>query len=108
MIRRVLDRLRGHPGEPSAPPLRPNELRREVVQAERRRREALAAAVASPRMGEEERPPRERAVTPPVAQVLDQAAFPSILKTRVGLRQAWLMKEILDAPVGMRGRDRGR
>jgi hypothetical protein len=109
MMQRMLDALRRLSGEqPSMSQSRPNELRREVVQAERRRREIRAAEVATPRMSEEERPPRERVVTPPVAREIERNAFPGVLRTRAGLRQAWLMKEILDTPVALRGPSRDR
>ena len=110
MIRRILDTLLlRRPGDrPSMPQLRPNELRREVVQAERRRREARAPAAFSPVLAEEERPSRERVVAAPVAREIERSLLLGALKTRAGMRQAWLMKEILDPPVGMRGPYRDR
>jgi hypothetical protein len=110
MIRRILDTLllRRSGEMPSMAQLRPNELRREVVQAERRRREARATAVSSPGLSEEERPPRERVVAPPAARDIERNSLLGALKTRAGMRQAWLMKEILDPPVGMRGLYRDR
>src|SRR5688572_23464407 len=101
MIRRILDAFLRRPGEmPSMAQLRPNELRREVVQAERRRRAARAGEVATPGMTEEHRPPRERVVAPPVDRDIERNSLLGALKTRAGMRQAWLMKEILDPPVG--------
>jgi hypothetical protein len=59
-------------------------------------------------LSEEERPPRERVVMTPVARDIERKEHIGALKTRAGMRQAWLLKEILDPPVGMRGPDHER
>ena len=105
MIQRILDALRRRGEQEPARPLRPNELRRDVVQAERRRREATPAARVGrfPPVSEEERAPRK----PPPAQLesppVSQHALGAVLRTRTGLRTAWLAKEVLGPPPGLRG-----
>lgn len=102
-MQRVINFLRRRQGSP-APPIRPNELRREVVQAERQRREARRTPAAAPRVPfDEATAPRLR---PPVAASQPVAAVNPVvraLQSRSGLRQAWLMTEILGPPVALRG-----
>lgn len=101
-MQRVIRFLRRRRGLP-APPMRPNELRRDVVQAERQRRE-VRRTPAAPRVPfDEATAPRQR---PPVAAAQPVAAVNPVmraLQTRTGLRQAWLMMEILGPPVARRG-----
>ena len=103
MMRRVRDFLRRRLEiYAPAPPLRPNELRRDVVQAERQRRDSRRVPAAGPRVPfDEATAPRQR---PAVAPVQPATANPVLrgLQTRAGLRQAWLMAEILREPVAMR------
>ena len=85
---------------------RPNELRREVVRTGRlpqEARQADAAVRASRRAPEEERAPRERMPASPDASGTTERALVSALKSRSGLRQAWLLKEVLGPPVALRG-----
>jgi hypothetical protein len=107
MIGRILDALQRRLVE-QAPQrqYRPNELRREVVRTGRLHQEARqadAAARASRRAPEEERPPRERMPAPPDAPATNERALTSALKSRSGLRQAWVLKEVLGPPVALRG-----
>ncbi len=101
MIGRVLDAFRRH-GDPPGQALRPNELRRDAARAERLRREALRAeaAASQPRRPREE--PREpeaaRAGRPDGGALLVAA-----LRSRSGLRQAWLVQEVLGPPRALRG-----
>jgi hypothetical protein len=112
MIGRILDALRRSLVE-QAPErqYRPNELRREVVRTGRLHQEARqtdAAARASRRAPEEERAPREPRLASPDAPRTTERALVSALKTRSGLRQAWVLKEVLGPPVALRGpRDDG-
>jgi hypothetical protein len=112
MIRRILDALRrGLIDQAPERQYRPNELRREVVRAGRIQqdaRQADAATRASRRAPEEERAPRERRPASPDAQATIERALISALTSRSGLRQAWVLKEVLGPPVALRGpRDDG-
>ena len=112
MIGRILDALRGSVAKQGPErQYRPNELRREEVRAGRLRQEAMHADAvmrASPRALEEERAPRARRPASPDAHVTTERALTSVLKSRSGLRQAWVLKEVLGPPVALRGpRDDG-
>ena len=107
MIGRILDALRRSVAE-QAPErqYRPNELRREVVRAGRLRQEAIptdAVMRASPRALEEERAPRGQVLASPDAQATTERVLTGVLKSRSGLRQAWVLKEVLGPPVALRG-----
>ena len=107
MIGRILDALRRRVAE-QAPErqYRPNELRREVVRTGRLQQEARqtdAAVRRSPRAVEEERAPRERMPVLPEPSATTERALVTALQTRAGLRQAWLLKEVLGPPVALRG-----
>ncbi len=108
MMQRLRDALRRRrSAEPPHRQYRPNELRLDVVRAERLRRDARRAEPAVSQPGRsleelQERRPREspRGLRlPNRARRLRQIAA---LKTRSGLRQAWLLKEILDPPLALR------
>jgi hypothetical protein len=107
MMRRLRDALRrGRSTEQPQRQYRPNELRLDVVRAERLRREARQAdpaADSSWRSLEEleERRPQE-SVPAPAAGSRRASRQIAALKTRSGLRQAWLLKEILDPPRALR------
>ncbi len=107
MIGRILDALRRSVAEQgSERQYRPNELRREIVRTGRLHQEARqadAVARASRRAPEEERAPRERMPASPDAPVTTERALVSALKSRSGLRQAWVLKEVLGPPVALRG-----
>ena len=106
MIRRILDALRRRQGEQEpARQLRPNELRRDVVQAERRRREATPAARVGrfPPVSEEERAPRKPPPALSEPQPVSQHALGAVLRSRSGLRAAWLAKEVLGPPPALLG-----
>ena len=86
--------------------LRPNELRREVVREERLRREARQIDPLANRQGPSLEEQRARPPSSPVLPaVRARAASPhvSALRTQSGLRQAWLLKEILGPPLALRG-----
>jgi hypothetical protein len=106
MIGRILDALQRRLVE-QAPQrqYRPNELRREVVRAGRLHQEARqsdTAARTSRRAPEEERAPRARLPASPTAPATTDRALISALKSRSGLRQAWVLKEVLGPPVALR------
>jgi hypothetical protein len=87
-------------------PLRPNELRRDVAREERLRREARRIEPLPNRQGpslEEQRARPASPSVPPAAPARAASPHVSALKTHSGLRQAWLLKEILGPPVGLRG-----
>jgi hypothetical protein len=95
----------------AAPPerqYRPNELRLDVVRAERLRREARGAEPLSSvpaRSREEllgpEPGPQESPIPAPATRPRPVATQIAALKTRSGLRQAWLLKEILSPPLAL-------
>ena len=106
MIGRALDTLRQVVGEPAERPSRPNELRRDAARAERLRRETLRVEPAADRP---RRPPEERREPggpeiPGRGGRPDEDARPlAALTSRSGLRQAWLLTEILGPPRALRG-----
>ena len=107
MIQRLRDALR--PGQSVEQPYRqyrPNELRLDVVRAERLRRDARRAEPAAGPPGRsleelrERRPPEP--LSAPAARLRPAPQQIAALKTRAGLRQAWLLKEILSPPLALR------
>ena len=108
MIGRVLGVLRRRAGAPAEPPLRPNELRLDVVRAERLRREASRArrsALPAPRSPEEQIEPAEQVVESRPTRGPGTPPPLVALTTRSGLRQAWLINEVLAPPRALRGPD---
>jgi hypothetical protein len=105
MMQRVIDFLRRRlGGQAPAPQIRPNELRRDVVQAERQRREARRPPAAAQRAAfDEATAPRNRPAVSPVEPVATVKPVMRALQSRSGLRQAWLMTEILGPPAALRG-----
>lgn len=105
MLQRLRDALRELSDQPPNHQFRPNELRREVVRAERLRREPhrVEPVPTRPQLSAEEQRARRAessmASAVPARQVPSQV---SALKTRSGLRQAWLLKEILGPPMALR------
>ena len=96
--------------QPPNRPLRPNELRREVVREERLRREPGRSEPLADRQGhspEEQRARPASAAVPPLAPARAAPPQVSALRTQSGLRQAWLLKEILGPPVALRDLDSG-
>jgi hypothetical protein len=115
MIQRLRDALR--PAQSVEQPVRqyrPNELRLDVVRAERLRREArrVEPAAGPPGRSLEELGERRPQAPLPAPAARSRPAPHQIaaLKTRSGLRQAWLLKEILSPPLALRDRydDHGR
>jgi hypothetical protein len=109
MMQRLRDALRqGRLAEPPDRQFRPNELRLDVVRAERLRRETRRTepAIGPPgRSLEELRERRPQEPLPTPATRSRPAPQPiAALKTRTGLRQAWLLKEILSPPLALRDR----
>ena len=107
MMQRLRDALRrGRSTEHSQRQYRPNELRLDVVRAERLRREARRAEPPPGLPGRsleelgERRP--QKPLPPPVTRSHRASRQVAALKTRSGLRQAWLLKEILDPPLALR------
>ena len=106
MLRRLRDVLqREYTDQSFNRQFRPNELRRDVVSAERLRRESrgVATAPTRPQLWAEEQ--RARRAEPSMASSVPARQVPShisALKTRSGLRQAWLLKEILGPPLALR------
>ena len=109
MMQRRRDALRrGRAAEPPNRQYRPNELRLDAVRAERLRREARRtepAVVPPGRSLEElqERRPQEP-LSAPAARSRPAPQQFAALKTRSGVRQAWLLKEILSPPLALRDR----
>ncbi|MBA3450618.1 MAG: hypothetical protein H0T18_05335 [Chloroflexia bacterium] len=107
MIARTLVALRRRlAGQPPPRQLRPTELRRDVVRAERLRREATAVSsvTAQPLTLEEQRPRRVRVEPPQPPSAEREPWQKSALRSRSSLRQALLLKEILDPPLALRDR----
>ena len=108
-MQRLRDALRrGGSAEPANRQYRPNELRLDTVRAERLHRDARRtepAARQPVRSPEElqERRPREP-IPAPATQPRPASNQIPALKTRSGLRQAWLLKEILGPPLALRDR----
>lgn len=97
--------LRDLAEQPPNRPLRPNELRREVVRDERLRREPGRSEPLANRQGrspEEQRARPASASVPPPAPARAAPPQVSALRTQSGLRQAWLLKEILGPPAALR------
>ena len=109
MMQRLLDTLRhASSAEPPNRQYRPNELRLDVARAERLRRETRRTEPAPGPPGRSleelrERRPREPLPTPAARSLPARQQF-AALKTRSGLRQAWLLKEILSPPMALRDR----
>jgi hypothetical protein len=101
--------LRSRSAEPPQRQYRPNELRLDTVRAERLRREARRPEPAprQPARSLEELQAQARGPRQPLpSPATQQPRAPSLiaaLKTRSGLRQAWLLKEILGPPLALRG-----
>ena len=111
MIGRALAAVRRRVGEPAERPPRPNELRRDAARAERLRREALRAdaAASQPRHPpEEQRGQQGREAGGPAVRGDDAPRLVTELASRSGLRQAWLVAEILGPPRALRGPHTGR
>ena len=101
MIGRALDTLRRQVGEAAERPPRPNELRRDVVRTERLRRESLRGHAASdqPRHPpEDRREPRGPDDAARAGRPNEDPRPLAALTSRSGLRQAWLLTEILGPP----------
>jgi hypothetical protein len=110
MMQRLRSALRGErSGEPLNRQYRPNELRLDQVRAERLRRDARRAEPLSSQPGRSLEELQARASVTREAPAADPATRPrpgasqiAALKTRTGLRQAWLLKEILGPPLTLR------
>ena len=106
MLRRLRDILqREYTDQSLNRQFRPNELRRDVVSAERLRREShrVEPTPTRPQLSAEEQ--RARRAEPSMASAVSARQVPShvsALTTRSGLRQAWLLKEILNPPMALR------
>jgi hypothetical protein len=105
MLDRLRHTLRQSVEAAAPPPRRPNELRLDLVRAERQRRETAQGGYrpllpASPTAEEARRAPPP-APTPPRKP---RAPHPiASLRTRSGLRQAFLLNEILGPPRSIQG-----
>jgi hypothetical protein len=109
MMQRLRDALRrGRSAEPTHRQYRPNELRLDVVRADRLRREVqrVEPAASRPARSLEELRVHERGHPEPLlTSAVQSRPRPSqitAMKTRSGLRQAWLLKEILGPPLALR------
>ncbi len=106
MMQRLRDALQREYTDQSLPrQFRPNELSRDVVRAERLRRDShrVEPAPTRPQLSAEEQ--RARRAEPSMASAVPARQVPShvsALRTRSGLRQAWLLKEILGPPLALR------
>jgi hypothetical protein len=107
MMQRLRDALRrGRFTEPPDRQYRPNEFRVDTARADRMRHEVRRPAPAHRlpvRSLEEQRARGPREELPALdTQPRSVPRMISALKTRSGLRQAWLLKEILGPPLAMR------
>ena len=106
MLQRLRDALgRGRSDRHPSRQYRPNELRLDTVRADRLRREAQRGASPANLPGrslEEQHVRREPAIAAPSASTRAEPWQVTALKTRSGLRQAWLLKEILAPPIALR------
>ena len=105
MIRRLLDLFQqGLAKQGTHHPLRPNELRRDAVRAERLRREARLAEAASRQRTPPAREGRTHRADQPVTSPPQGDAVPlaTALRSRSELRRAILLKEILGPPAALR------
>ncbi len=106
MMQRLRDALQREFTEQSLDrQFRPNELSRDVVRAERLRRESHRAEPVPTRPQPSAEEQRARRAEPSTASAVPARQVPShvsALKTRSGLRQAWLLKEILSPPMALR------
>ena len=105
MLQRLRDALRELSDQPPNRQFRPNELRREVVRDERLRRETrrVEPVPSQPQLAVEEQRARRAQPAPTLAMPTREAPLRlSALMTRSGLRQAWLVKEILEPPMALR------
>ncbi|MDQ3694569.1 MAG: hypothetical protein M3464_13230 [Chloroflexota bacterium] len=102
MIRRVLATLTRRGGAADPGPVRPNQLRREDVTAERRRREARrvqpTVMTAPPA-----RAPHPAVSGPP--RSAEPTMLGMMLSSRSGLRQLLLAREVLGPPLALSDRD---
>jgi hypothetical protein len=97
-MHRLRELLRRTRDDRPPPLLRPNQLRLDVVRAERLRREARQASQLPSEEQRARRPPP--APTPPMAR--PQPRQHAALGSRSRLRQALLLKEVLDPPLALR------
>ena len=109
MTQHLRDALRRGRSTPPERQYRPNELRLDLVRAERLRREARRAEPLSSQQApsleepQAQEPGSLESPTPtPAIGPHSVAKQIAALKTRSGLRQAWLLKEILDPPLALR------
>ena len=112
MLQRLRDALRrGGVEQQSGRQLRPNELRQDVVRTERLRREALRVADSTrrPRFSPEEQDVRRApSLAPPTTPTRPVPQHLSALRTRSGVRHAWLMTVILGPPMALRDSRNGQ
>jgi hypothetical protein len=105
MVGRLLDTLRGLSGGATEPAPRPNELRREEVRAARLRREVrqprMPPGRPAPAREERGRPPVPAAAAPPAGRS-ERHPLAAALASQAGIRQAWLLKEVLGPPRALR------
>ena len=103
MIRRFFAALRRGTAEQGPPhPPRPNELTREMVRAERLRREMREPLRQTAPQPGTERAQRTPVRVPPAPAVPSAPPLTAALKSRSNVRQALLLKEILGPPAGLR------
>jgi hypothetical protein len=106
MLQRLRAALkRNFSDQPASRQLRPNELRLDVIREERLRRESrrVELATSRPQLSvEEQRTRRAEASSAVPMPTREVPLCLSALKTRSGLRQAWLLKEILGPPMALR------
>jgi hypothetical protein len=90
-------------------PLRPNQLRLQDVTAQRQHREAVqdAGRQAVRRLPRETDPRPPRPTAPPPSPP-PTSALRAALSSRDGLRQAMLLREVLDPPLSLRDQETGR
>jgi hypothetical protein len=112
MVRRLTDLLSRAERTAEAELLRPNQLRLQDVVAERRRREATRQAVRPAPPESDPHSPRPATTPPqpatPPPSPPSSSALRAALSSRDDLRQAMLLREVLDPPLSLRDQEFGR
>ena len=99
MVRRLFETVTGAAGDEERGPLRPNQLRLQDVVVQRQRRQAARPAPSAPAPAPPPRPARQQAAPLPPAR---SSSLREMLSSRRGLRQALLLREVLDPPLALR------
>lgn len=109
MIGRVMNVFGRSRGEAATRPLRPNELSRNVIQAERQRRKdargELLPSESTPTRDKRQARERREHQEP---RLQARSRLTDSLRSKSGLRRAWLAKEILGPPRSLQSHKGGQ